>query len=88
MQIILVRLCFLAAESCRQLERELLKDGKISLLGHSRSRVFLIYSTGKYHIVNIVPFLTREFAHAHERVIAIMVFSLGRLVGWLVGWFG
>ena len=30
------------------------------------------------------PFLTRECAHAHERVIAIMVFSLGRLVGWLV----
>ena len=30
-------------------------------------------------------FLTRECAHAHERVIAIMVFSLGRLVGWLVG---
>ena len=30
-------------------------------------------------------FLTRECAHAHERVIAIMVFSLGRLVGRLVG---
>ena len=29
--------------------------------------------------------LTRECAHAHERVIAIMVFSLGRLVDWLVG---
>ena len=29
-------------------------------------------------------FLTRECAHAHERVIAIMAFSLGRLVGWLV----
>ena len=32
-----------------------------------------------------VVFLTRECAHAHERVIAIMVFSLGRLVGRLVG---
>ena len=31
------------------------------------------------------PFLTRECAHAHERVIAIMVFSLGRLVARLVG---
>ena len=30
-------------------------------------------------------FLTRECAHAHERVIAIMDFSLGRLVGRLVG---
>ena len=30
-------------------------------------------------------FLTRECAHAHERVIAIMDFSLGRLVSWLVG---
>ena len=57
MQIILLRLCFLAAESCGQLERELLKDGKISLLGHSRNRVFLIYSTGKYYIVNILPFI-------------------------------
>ena len=32
-----------------------------------------------------VPFLTRECAHAHERVIAIVDFSLGRSVGWLVG---
>ena len=31
-------------------------------------------------------FLTRECAHAHERVIAIMAFSLGRLVHRLVGW--
>ena len=30
------------------------------------------------------PFLTRECAHAHERVIAIVDFSLGRSVGWLV----
>ena len=30
-------------------------------------------------------FLTRECAHAHERVIAIVDFSLGRSVGWLVG---
>ena len=30
-------------------------------------------------------FLTRECAHAHERVIAIMVFSLGRLLPRLVG---
>ena len=29
-------------------------------------------------------FLTRECAHAHERVIAIVDFSLGRSVGWLV----
>ena len=29
--------------------------------------------------------LTRECAHAHERVIAIMAFSLGRLVRRLVG---
>ena len=32
-----------------------------------------------------ICFLTRECAHAHERAIAIMVFSLGRLVGRLVG---
>ena len=32
------------------------------------------------------PFLNRECAHAHERVIAIVAFSLGRSVGWLVGW--
>ena len=32
------------------------------------------------------PFLTRECAHAHERVIAIVDFSLGRSVGRLVGW--
>ena len=36
-------------------------------------------------------FLTREYAHAHERIIAIVGFSLSRLVGrsvgWLVGWF-
>ena len=29
--------------------------------------------------------LTCECAHAHERVIAIVDFSLGRSVGWLVG---
>ena len=32
-----------------------------------------------------VLLLTRECAHAHERVIAMMDFSLGRLVGRLVG---
>ena len=32
------------------------------------------------------PFLTRECAHAHERVIAIVDFSLGRSVGWFVTW--
>ena len=32
------------------------------------------------------PFLTRECAHAHERVIAIVAFSLGRSVGRSVGW--
>ena len=37
---------------------------------------------------SIAPFLTREYAHAHERVIAIVDLSLGRSVGWLVGWFG
>ena len=31
------------------------------------------------------PFLTRECARAHERVIAMVDFSLGRSVGWLVG---
>ena len=36
----LTALCFLAAESCRQPWWELFKDGKISLLGHSRNRVF------------------------------------------------
>ena len=30
-------------------------------------------------------FLTCECAHAHERVIAIVDFSLGRSVAWLVG---
>ena len=34
---------------------------------------------------NGLSFLTRECAHAHERVIAITAFSLGRLVGRLVG---
>ena len=33
----------------------------------------------------VFTFLTRECAHAHERVIAITAFSLGRLVGRLVG---
>ena len=32
-----------------------------------------------------LSFLTRECAHAHERVIAIVDFSLGQSVGWLVG---
>ena len=36
-------------------------------------------------VVLIKAFLTRECAHAHERVIAIVDFSLGRSVGWLVG---
>ena len=36
-------------------------------------------------VISNKPFLTRECAHAHERVIAMMVFSLGRLVGRLVG---
>ena len=36
----------------------------------------------------LLVFLTRECAHAHERVIAIVAFSLGRSVSWLVGWFG
>ena len=35
-------------------------------------------------VVYLSAFLTRECAHAHERVIAIMVFSLGRLVSRLV----
>ena len=35
--------------------------------------------------VIVCSFLTRECAHAHERVIAIVDFSLGRSVGWLVG---
>ena len=30
----------------------------------------------------VSSFLTSECAHAHERVIAIVDFSLGRLVGW------
>ena len=29
-------------------------------------------------------FLTRECVHAHERVIAIVGFSFGQSVGWLV----
>ena len=33
-------------------------------------------------------FLTRECAHAHERVIAIVGFSLGWSVSRSVGWFG
>ena len=36
-------------------------------------------------IIENTSFLTRECAHAHERVIAIIAFSLGRLVGRLVG---
>ena len=31
-----------------------------------------------------LSFLTREFAHAHEQVTAIVGFSLGLSVGWLV----
>ena len=41
---------------------------------------------GEKLFASAAPFLTRECAHAHERVIAIVVFSLGRSVGWLVGW--
>ena len=37
-------------------------------------------------LLTVVQFLTRECAHAHERVIAIVDFSLGRSVGWFVGW--
>ena len=37
------------------------------------------------YVVATSAFLTRECAHAHERVIAIMAFSLGRLVPRLVG---
>ena len=36
-------------------------------------------------LLGFISFLTRECAHAHERVIAIVDFSLGRSVGWLVG---
>ena len=36
-------------------------------------------------LLMLIPFLTRECAHAHERVIAIVDFSLGRSVGRLVG---
>ena len=36
-------------------------------------------------VISNKPFLTRECAHAHERVIAIVTFSLGRSVGWLFG---
>ena len=35
--------------------------------------------------VFLCSLLTRECTHAHERVIAIVDFSLGRSVGWLVG---
>ena len=34
--------------------------------------------------LGVRSFLTRECAHAHERVIAIVGFSLGRSVRWLV----
>ena len=41
MQIILLRLCFLVAESSRDLERGfLILGGKISLLGLFRNRLF------------------------------------------------
>ena len=40
--------------------------------------------TKQTEIITSGPFLTRECAHAHERVIAIVGFSLGRLVGSVV----
>ena len=46
--------------------------------------VVLVVVLFNSNIVN--PFLTRECAHAHERVIAIVDFSLGRSLGWSVGW--
>ena len=45
---------------------------------------FTLYGSGKHGSYGLFQFLTRECAHAHERVIAIVDFSLGRLVGWLV----
>ena len=54
----------------------------------SESNVFECFiALGVFHAVLVFiyfPFLTRECAHEHERVIAIMVFSLGRLVGSVV----
>ena len=49
------------------------------------------YELNKKHALqrdNECSFLNRECAHAHERVIAIVDFSLGRSVALLVGWFG
>ena len=41
-------------------------------------------SKNAIHSFIFYSFLTRECAHAHERVIAMMAFSLGRLVGSVV----
>ena len=43
-----------------------------------------LYRLHRIHINAIKMSLTRECAHAHERVIAIVGFSLGRLVGSVV----
>ena len=42
-----------------------------------------VFTNYQRNLVCDLPFLTRECAHAHERVIAIVGFSLGRSV-WLL----
>ena len=42
------------------------------------------YSVSVDKDIKLLSFLTRECVHAHERVIAIMAFSLGQLVGSVV----
>ena len=46
----------------------------------------IFYTMSQAAPLSLQWFLTRECAHAHERVIAIVDFSLGRSVGWFVGW--
>ena len=55
-----------------------------SFIGHARIHELKMKRDAAQTWDSVAWFLTRECAHAHERVIAIMVFSLGRSVAWLV----
>ena len=56
------------------------------MISKHESHIFfhVVWNSINIHLY-IFSFLTRECAHAHERVIAIVDFSLGQSVGWLVG---
>ena len=58
------------------------KTRSTRFIGSKTTRLCLVVLSNP--IKHSCSFLTRECAHAHERVIAIMVFSLGRLVASVV----